>query len=317
MKSILTRILTLIICLFIIFFVIINFNNLTNKLLKIFNNTKDIIIPPTSKYKCNDEYLFVKNVDDFVPLSKGDIKNIYYTIINNGYKDFTFYCPEEYKSCIEDIKTISNDKDLLTHINSFAKSYNSFTNITTTIDLNKEIHINVTYLYNDDDINKINEKVDEIYNELITDDMNNYDKILKIHDYIINNANYDVERNNNGTSKYKSYMAIGPLFEGYATCSGYTDLMSIFLDKMNIKNYKIATTPSPSNKDGHVWNAVYLDNEWLHLDLTWDDPVSRDGKDYLQHKYFLINNEELEQADNGEVKISVHNYEKSIYLEFK
>ena len=40
-------------------------------------------------------------------------------------------------------------------------------------------------------------------------------------------------------TKYKSEIAYGPLFEGYAVCGGYTDLMELFLEKMNIKSYKI------------------------------------------------------------------------------
>ena len=59
-----------------------------------------------------------------------------------------------------------------------------------------------------------------------------------------------------------------------------------------------------------------IDNEWLHLDLTWDDPVSNDGKDYLYHKYFLVSTEEMMEADSGSVKVEEHNFNKSIYQEF-
>ena len=147
--------------------------------------------------------------------------------------------------------------------------------------------------------------------------MDTYTKILTIHDYIINNTKYDVERNNNGTSNYHSYLAYGPLLEGYATCNGYTDAMALFLEKLNIPNFKVAKTPDPTNDtEGHVWNAVYLDNKWLHLDLTWDDPVSNDGQDYLQHKYFLITTEQLKSIDtNGEVKVLEHEFAHNIYPE--
>lgn len=74
----------------------------------------------------------------------------------------------------------------------------------------------------------------------------------------------------------------------YATCNGYTDLMAIFLTKIGFNNFKVATTPDEISYSttGHIWNAVYLNDEWLHIDLTWDDPVSSDGKDYLFHTYF-------------------------------
>ena len=137
-------------------------------------------------------------------------------------------------------------------------------------------------------------------------------------DYIINNTKYDVTRNENGESIYQSYLAYGLLFEGYATCNGYTDTMALFLDKMNIPNFKVAMTPDDPTKEGHVWNAVYLDNNWYHLDLTWDDPVSEDGKDYLQDTYFLIDTNQLKEIDNsGDKKITDHNFKSDIYLELK
>ena len=148
--------------------------------------------------------------------------------------------------------------------------------------------------------------------------MSDNEKIKTIHDYIIKNAKYDVERNLTGNSNYKSYNAYGPLFEGYATCNGYTDLMAIFLNKMGYDNYKIATTPEEISYSatGHIWNAVKVDGKWLHLDLTWDDPVSNDGKDYLFHVYFLKTTEELRKVDKGETVIEDHNFNSLYYLDF-
>ena len=56
--------------------------------------------------------------------------------------------------------------------------------------------------------------------------------------------------------------------------------------------------------------------EWLHLDLTWDDPVSNDGKDYLYHKYFLIDTKKLILADSN-ITSEEHNFDRSIYVELK
>ena len=88
-------------------------------------------------------------------------------------------------------------------------------------------------------------------------------------------------------------------------------------EKFGIKNFKVATELMQEDISGHVWNAVYLDGKWLHLDLTWDDPVSDDGKDYLQRKYFLINSSELEEADKGEVIVKEHIFSQRIYPELK
>ena len=282
-------------------------------------NDPEVFIPTSNSYVKKENFLFIQNTEDFLPFSKGDLKNIYYTIVNNGWKEFTFYCPSEYVHCLEDVKEISNDQDLLTHLNNYVHPFNGFSNVKTVISESGDITVSISYFYSDEQIKAINKKIDEIYKNIITDDMDTYTKILTIHDYIINNTKYDVERNNQGESNYHSYIAYGPLIEGYATCNGYTDAMALFLEKMNIPNFKVAMTPEEnSNTEGHVWNAVYLNNQWVHLDLTWDDPVSSDGTDYLQHKYFLITTTQLEEADNsGEVIVTEHQFKKNIYPELK
>ena len=86
---------------------------------------------------------------------------------------------------------------------------------------------------------------------------------------------------------------------------------------MGYDNYKVATTETlNSTTEGHIWNAVKINDEWLHLDLTWDDPVSSDGKNYLYHKYFLIDTEELITADNN-ITSKDHIFDETIYSELK
>ena len=105
----------------------------------------------------------------------------------------------------------------------------------------------------------------------------------------------------NGKSDYHSDTAIGTLFEGKSVCSGYTDAMSIFLDKLKIKNVRVTT-------DKHVWNGIYLNGKWYHLDLTWDDPIVSDGSNIIQYDYFLITSDELKTKDQTE-----HNYDSNQY----
>ncbi len=306
------------VCLILLLITLLTWDKTTTILANLITENTSLLIPKSSQYKKEQDFLFVKNTNDFTPLSKGDLKNIFYTIVNNGWQDFTFYCPKEYTSCLEDVKDFSKDQDLLTHLNNFVHPYNSFSNVKTTISENGEINIFIQYIYTKEEQEQINNKIDTLYSSLITTDMTTFeDKILAIHDYIINNTKYDIVRNDTNDSNYHSYIAYGPLFEGYATCNGYTDAMALFLEKMNIPNFKVAMTPNDDTTEGHVWNAVYLNGRWLHLDLTWDDPVSNDGKDYLQHKYFLITTNQLNEVDAGEVAVTEHNFKENIYRELK
>lgn len=304
-----------ILCALLILFVAYNIEPITNKISKTLEKNPDVVLLVPNEYKKDDDFIYIQNSKDFVPLSYNDLLNIFYTITNNGYEKFTFYCPSEYEDCLKDVSEISNNPETLTYINNFVHPYNSFSNIRTIISESGEINVIVSYLYTEEEIMKINTKVEEIYNSIVNINMTSYDKIKTIHDYIINNSKYDVERNTSNDSKYMSYKAYGPLIEGYATCSGYTDAMALFLEKMNIKNYKIATELMRDEESGHVWNALYLDGSWLHLDLTWDDPVSEDGTDYLQHKYFLISTDKLKEVDKGEIIVKEHLFSKRIYPE--
>ena len=108
------------------------------------------------------------------------------------------------------------------------------------------------------------------------------------------------EQADNDDNTYHSDTAIGTLFEGKSICSGYTDTMSIFLDKLNIPNTRVATKE-------HVWNALYYNNKWIHIDLTWDDPVSS-SDNVILYNYFMIDTNKLQEIDNEE-----HNFDKNIY----
>ncbi|MEG2448000.1 MAG: hypothetical protein RSA91_05640 [Bacilli bacterium] len=256
-------------------------------------------------YYITRDYQFVKNTDSFTPRNKQDIKNIYYTVLNAGKTDFSFYCPSDYKECLSDVKDISDDQTLLSHINNYVHAYNGFKNIETEYDTLGKIRLKITHTYTDKQISSINNKVEEIEKTIIGNETDNTKKIKLIHDYIIKNSKYDSDRSDEKIAKYSSDTAYGNLIQGFGICGGYTDSMKIFLDRFNIPNCKIAS-------DNHVWNLVNIGDEWLHLDLTWDDPVVTNGKDVLEYNFFLISTKELE-----ELKTNQHTFDKNVYLEAK
>ena len=302
------------ICLLLIIYVAIRYDSLVTFATKFFTNKQDPIILTGNEYTKTNDYLYVQKSKDFVPLSSQDILNIYYSIINNHWDTFTFYCPSEYENCTDDVTKISDDAVILSNINNYVHPYNSFTSLKTSIDSQGEIIVKVSYLYNKDQINYINNEISNIIDENYDKNLDEKENIKRIHDYIINNTTYDVNYKSN-KDKY-TFTAYGTLMHHLATCNGYTDLMAIILSKLGINNYKIAYNPTgDTNEDGHVWNAVELDGKWLHLDLTWDDPVG-DGKDYLYHKYFLVTTDEMKEADSGSIQVIEHDYDKHIYQEF-
>lgn len=257
----------------------------------------------------NNEYTkevdvdFVKLTDDFIANNKDELINIYYTIISSGMQEFTFYCDNGYKECLKDVEAINNDSTLLSQINNFVNVFNSFKSIKTTYTNYGKVTLSINRIYKSDDIKNINNKIDSIFDTIVDKGKNDYDNILAIHDYIINTTKYDTESENNPYSNAST--AIGVLFDHKATCNGYTDTMSMFLDRLNIKNVKISN-------DTHIWNLVYINNKWLNLDVTWDDPVNDLNRDMLLHEYFLKTREEFNKIDSLNPK-NKHVYDEAIY----
>src|SRR5574344_36374 len=297
------NLISLILFIILIIAVVINFKAITNTISYMLEGTPKVIISKHNAYYKDASYDYVKLSKDFIPYSKQDLKNIFYTILDYGYNEFTFYCPKEYTDCTKDVGLISNDPNTLTHINNFVSPFNNFNSIKIVYSTTGEVNVEINKLYTDEQISVVNNKIDSILSEVITNDMKIDDKVLAIHDYIINHSKYDEDRALK-ISKYQSNIAYGPLLEGYAVCGGYADAMALFLNRLNIPNYKIASKT-------HVWNAVFMNNKWLHLDLTWDDPVSVNSEENtLLHKFYLVNTKTLESYN-----ISDHNYDKTIYSE--
>ena len=261
-----------------------------------------------TKLEPNDYYRdynfsYAKNTTQFIPQNKKDIINIYYTIVNSGMTNFTFYCPKDYTDCIGDVNDIANDQNMISNINNFVHPYNSFKTLKTEVDITGKVDVNIEKVYDDEMIIILNYKVDEIIKDNIkeTDDVKT--KIRKIHDYIINHTTYDKDRSDKKVVKYKSDNAYGVLIEKYGLCGGYTDAMMLFLEKFKIPNYKIAT-------ENHIWNYVKVNDEWLHLDLTWDDPITTNGKPLLDDAFFLIDDDELRSKEKEQ-----HAYNADIYAQ--
>ncbi|MFV0249976.1 MAG: transglutaminase domain-containing protein [Bacilli bacterium] len=270
---------------------------------------EETLIKENNIYGKNEDWSYIQITDDFFPNETKDILNIFYTALSGGWDEVTLYCPIDYKSCIDDVKNIANESYLFSNINNFVSTYNTYNKIYVNLNTFGRVNIKIEKLYSAYEIEILETKIDEIYNKLITKDMSDYDKILVIHDYIVNNTSYDQERAdlvNSGTVtdyNYASNTAYGALIQNKAICGGYTDAMALFLDKMGIQNYKVSSAK-------HIWNFVYIDGNWKHLDLTWDDPIISTGGNILTHNFFLIDTNTLEEKNTGE-----HEYDKNIFIE--
>lgn len=299
-------ILLLLISAFLLYGLITNYEEVSTKIVKIIKKygRKAVVIPEDSVNHRTYLFTTVSETDDFEPKNKEDIKKIYYTVLNNGWSSFRFYCDEDYPTCVNDVKEIANSQfnEYISTINNYVSPYNSYRKYNTTIIDGEEILLSVDKLYTEEEITKLNDTITRFLNKNdITAKNVTKDTIKKIHDYIIKTTSYDeeYEQSNEITEANK---ATGALFKKKALCSGYADAFALFMDKINIPNFKVTS-------EDHVWNAVYFNNKWYHVDTTWDD----DETNRLNTtNFFLINTKELLLKDKKE-----HNFDKNIFLEFK
>lgn len=267
-----------------------------------FDRTPSTLV--SNEYKKEINVNIFKQTDNFIAKNKEDLKSIYYTIIYSGMDEFTFFCSEEYTTCIQDVIAVEENNDFLSEINNFVNVFNRFYTIKVSYDrLIGKITLYINKTYTEKDIEEINNKLNELEQTLYEGKETDREKILAIHDYIINNTKYDLNDPANVLTPSKT--AVGVFINHLATCNGYTDAIAILLDRLDIPNLKISN-------DDHIWNLVYVDGMWLHLDATWDDPIvpNNPDKDILQYDYFLKTTEEFEKLNTSQNK---HNFNKEIY----
>ncbi len=302
----LLNILLLLITAILVYSLITNYDTVSDTIVKIIKkyNRKAIVIPDNTKYHRTYLYDTVSETDNFEPKNIDDIKKIYYTVLNNGWKSFTFYCDEDYTTCINDVKKVANSKndEFISTINNYVSPFNAYKKYNTAIIDGDMIQLTVDKLYTDEEIDKLNNIMDNFLtrNKIDSENVTKND-IKKIHDYIIKNVTYDEEYEESNEIT-KSNKATGALFDKKALCSGYSDAFALFMDKINIPNFEVTS-------EDHQWNAIYFDNKWYHIDTTWDDD---EINSLNTTNFFLINTKELLSKDKKE-----HNFSTDIFLEFK
>lgn len=136
-------------------------------------------------------------------------------------------------------------------------------------------------------------EVKRIISENITDNMSVYEKELCIHDYLIRNCEYDPgELSIFKKADAESINPYGLLKNKKAICLGYTKTFQLFMNVLDIPCVVIHSETTKGEE--HAWNMVMIDNEWYHVDVTWDDPVPDRGV-HVKHTYFNVTDELMEE----------------------
>ena len=89
-----------------------------------------------------------------------------------------------------------------------------------------------------------------------------------IHNYIINNCDYDEEAAESEEVQGNENDAYGVFVDGKAVCEGYSKAFQILCNKADIDCIQLMGIV---DSDNHVWNCVKIGGDWYQIDVTWDD----------------------------------------------
>jgi len=127
---------------------------------------------------------------------------------------------------------------------------------------------------------------------VVTEDMDDMQKAIAIHEYLVLTCEYDKERLASGSANVpkESYNAYGVLVGNIAVCQGYALAFKYLMNEYGIACYIVT-----SDTSNHAWNMVQLNGKYYQLDATWDDPTW-DKYGRVSHKYLFVSDEKLAEA---------------------
>lgn len=145
---------------------------------------------------------------------------------------------------------------------------------------------NLTYNYNitKEQYDYVVSYAKQVLPNIINDQMDVFQKEKTIHDWIIQNVDYDYT--------YTSYDAYKAITTGKTVCNGYAMLANIMFNEAGVPSMVVVGTANNGVKtEGHAWNIVNLNGNWYHVDLTWDDL----GNGNVRYEYYNLRTEEIKK----------------------
>ncbi|NLZ46364.1 MAG: hypothetical protein GX896_06690 [Clostridiales bacterium] len=156
------------------------------------------------------------------------------------------------------------------------------------------------------DLEKLDNKIKSIIDNCKVSD--EYDILKYIHDTIIRDCEYDINTEN-------PLSAYDCLVEGKAVCEGYSKAFILLCSEFGIECLPVVGNAGDlsGNPIPHMWNLVKVDGQWLHFDVTWDDPIVLEASkdyDFVKYDYFGLSDIGI-SMDHEMKKISYLTYPKA------
>ena len=120
-------------------------------------------------------------------------------------------------------------------------------------------------------------EANSIVEQVIASNMSDFEKEMALHNYLCEILTYDTaalesaEKNNYKYSDPEfddSFTVYGALIHHVCVCKGYAEAFKLLADLSGLNSLVVT---GKVDSVGHAWNKVYIDGEWLTLDVTNND----------------------------------------------
>lgn len=181
-------------------------------------------------------------------------------------------------------------------------------------DENGNIALTPQYFFDESVVKRYNKKIQEVVNDLAEKlkltEGTEYEKELKIHDWICENIEYDEDGHdiNNVKGVILSHNIIGVFAHHKAQCEGIAKACKVLLNAVDIRCI-VAMGKATLNAESmpHAWNIVNIDNKPYLVDFTWDigrndvaDAKSTSGRK-VYYDYFNVTDNDLAKNHTSEI----------------
>ncbi len=143
------------------------------------------------------------------------------------------------------------------------------------------------------DLTVRNEKIKTLSDEICSGIKSDYEKFLKIHDYICENIYYDDDAFNEGD--YSDISPINAIETGKTLCTGISNLAVSLLrvqgiDAVTVSGYALGIGEddewngenSLEKEPNHTWVEAYIDGRWIISDITWDNKNKYESGQFIK-----------------------------------
>lgn len=149
--------------------------------------------------------------------------------------------------------------------------------------------------YEMSDVWKIYYEAKFILKDIISDDMNEFEKVHAIYDWLVINVTYDarlkeyVESDIENINKYRGFYLEGVFLDKRAVCDGIAKAFVVLCRIEGIEAVRVVGE-SLEETYNHAWNKVRINNYWYVVDAT-SGGVIINNNEVLNHKYLLVNDD--------------------------